>query len=347
MIEEARSAKSPGRPVFNEMLKRIERGEADGILAWHPDRLARNALDGGQIIHFLDTGKLMNLRFPTYTFENSSQGKFMLAIMFGQSKYYVDSLSENVRRGTVPSGELQLAPGQAPIGYMNARSEAGEKIIVPDPERFELLRRLWELLLSGGYSVPELNAIAADQLGLRTPKKKRRGGSPLSVSGLYRVLSNPFYAGQIRYKGQWYPGRHETMITGRSVRKGTGSSLAGTTFPAPKSTVFAFTGSDAVRYMPRMHHRRGKGKPARQPLCVLPLHPQETRYGVPREVHRGRANFNGNSPRSLRVSILSAAKSIRLLPSLNRSERRSRSPVPQSRMPLSTPLRLRSGTQTI
>ena len=96
---EAGSAKAPGRPVFNEMLRSIQRGVADGILAWHPDRLARNALDGGRIIHLLDTRKLTDLRFPTYTFENTSQGKFMLAIIFGQSKYYVDSLSENVRRG--------------------------------------------------------------------------------------------------------------------------------------------------------------------------------------------------------------------------------------------------------
>jgi DNA invertase Pin-like site-specific DNA recombinase len=47
---ETKTAKVPGRAVFNEMMARIERGEAAGILAWHPDRLARNSVDGGRII---------------------------------------------------------------------------------------------------------------------------------------------------------------------------------------------------------------------------------------------------------------------------------------------------------
>jgi DNA invertase Pin-like site-specific DNA recombinase len=99
-LVESQTAKIPGRPVFNEMIERLERGEASGILAWHPDRLARNSIDGGRIIHLVDTGKIRELKFPTFWFEPTPQGKFMLSIMFGQSKYYVDSLSENIRRGS-------------------------------------------------------------------------------------------------------------------------------------------------------------------------------------------------------------------------------------------------------
>src|ERR1039458_3008781 len=83
---EKQSAKIPGRPIFNDMLARIEAGEADGILAWHPDRLARNSVDGGRIIYLLDTEKLKTLKFPTVRFESDPQGKFMLNIMFGQSR---------------------------------------------------------------------------------------------------------------------------------------------------------------------------------------------------------------------------------------------------------------------
>ncbi len=84
---------------FGEMLKRIEKGEANGIVSWHPDRLARNSVDGGQIVYLLDIGKLASLKFPSHWFENTPQGKFTLSMAFVQSKYYVDSLSENTKRG--------------------------------------------------------------------------------------------------------------------------------------------------------------------------------------------------------------------------------------------------------
>src|SRR3989344_5854357 len=110
---EKQSAKVPGRPIFNSMLDRIDRGEASGIISWHPDRLARNSVDGGRVIYLLDTGKLAALKFSTFWFESTPQGKFMLNIAFGQSKYYVDSLAENTKRGLRQKVRLGHCPGVA------------------------------------------------------------------------------------------------------------------------------------------------------------------------------------------------------------------------------------------
>src|SRR6266581_6510905 len=50
VLTESKSAKDPGRPVFNQMMQRLYRGEAAGLICWKLDRLARNPVDGGSII---------------------------------------------------------------------------------------------------------------------------------------------------------------------------------------------------------------------------------------------------------------------------------------------------------
>ncbi|MEM4222161.1 MAG: recombinase family protein, partial [archaeon] len=203
VLIEKQTAKIPGRPVFNEMLKRIQLGEASGILAWHPDRLARNSVDGGQIIYLLDTGIIKELKFPTFWFENTPQGKFMLSIAFGQSKYYIDNLSENIKRGHRQKLKQGLWPQMAPLGYLN---DTKTKQIYVDKEKAPLIKKTFELYATGKYTLKEIRKIIND-LGLRGRKNK-----PLSTSNYQYLLQNPFYYGVMRYNGEYYEGKHEPII---------------------------------------------------------------------------------------------------------------------------------------
>ena len=200
---EKQSAKIPGRPIFNDMLNRIERGEANGILAWHADRLARNSVDGGRIIYLLDCGRIAALKFPTLWFENTPQGKFMLNIVFGQSKYYVDSLAENTKRGLRQKVKRGEYPSLAPVGYINDKRT---KSVVVDRKRAPIIRRAFELYAQGDKRLEDVaNFLAQNNIISKSGKR-------IHITRATFILKNPFYVGLFRYAGEIYEGKHEPII---------------------------------------------------------------------------------------------------------------------------------------
>ena len=201
---EKQSAKIPGRPIFNEMLSKIEQSEANGILSWHADRLARNSVDGGRIIYLLDCGRIQSLKFPTLWFENTPQGKFMLNIVFGQSKYYVDSLAENTKRGLRQKVKRGEYPSLAPIGYINDKRV---KSVIVDKKRAPIIREAFELYAQDNSRLEDISNFLAQQ-GITS-----RGNKNLKRDRISFILSNPFYTGLFRYAGEIHEGKHQPVIS--------------------------------------------------------------------------------------------------------------------------------------
>jgi site-specific DNA recombinase len=185
VYNEAYSAKAPGRAICNDMLSRVERGDAHGVIAWAPDRLARNSIDGGRT---------------------------------------------KVERG--------WRPNQAPLGYLNDKAT---KTVINDPVHFPLIRKMFEMMLTGAYTPKQIALTARDEWGFRTPKKRRIGGRVLAMSSIYRILSNPFYSGIILWHGESYPGKHEPVVTLEEFER-VRSLLARPGRPKAQHYSFAYTG---------------------------------------------------------------------------------------------------------
>jgi len=127
----------------------------------------------------------------------------MLNIAFGQSKYFVDNLSENTKRGLRQKLRRGEMPGPAPLGYLN---DLRTHTIVKDPERFRLVRKIFELYATGNYSLKDLRKFTISA-GLFS-----KNGNKLSVSVIQNILQNPFYYGMFKYNGELWQGKHEPMI---------------------------------------------------------------------------------------------------------------------------------------
>ena len=188
------------------MLKEIERGHAQGIIAWHPDRLARNSVDGGRIVYLVDIGKIVDLRFPTFRFETSAHGKFMLNIAFSQSKYYVDNLSENIKRGIRQKLRNGIWPNRPPVGYFNDRNN---RCIAVRPEKATLVRKAFQLYATGNFPLYEVRS-RMEELGLTSSMNKR-----MSISDYQWTFQNPFYYGVMEFNGELFEGKHEPIISKR------------------------------------------------------------------------------------------------------------------------------------
>lgn len=215
IISESKSAKEPGRKGFNELLKRIKKGEAQGILCWKLNRLARNSIDGGSIIHLLQKNNIQHIQ--TYGRDyKPTDNVIMMYVEFGMANQYSNDLSVDVKRGYRKKAERGWYPvTRLPVGYMHNSQRhqlKGADEIIPNPKSYSIIKKLWKILLTGLYSISDIKR-EGDSLGLINSK-----GNAYSISSYHYIFSNEFYCGIFYWNDgngnkMRHIGKHKPMIS--------------------------------------------------------------------------------------------------------------------------------------
>lgn len=193
ILHEEKSAKiSDKRPIFRQMLDDTVQGKYDGIIAWAPDRLARNMKEGGEIIDLLDRGVIKDIKFANhYMFSNDPSGKMLLGIAFVMAKQYSDQHGQNVKRGFDHLTEDGKCGARSKHGYY----KDARMFLRPDGENWSLIKHAFEMRLSRS-SLKEI-AEYLENMGypLSSKHNKKIRTININVKFVSDLLRDPFFAG--------------------------------------------------------------------------------------------------------------------------------------------------------
>ena len=156
----------------------------------------------------------------------------MLNLAFGQSKYYVDNLSENVKRGLRQKIRNGVWPSQAPYGYLNNKLTKGIEV---DPEKSKVVRKAFETFAKEKVSFTDVSLILVKG-GIH-----KRSGKPVGISQIHKMLTNQFYIGIMSYNHEYFEGKHEVFIS-RKLFNSVKKKLEQKGVSKFKSHDFAFSG---------------------------------------------------------------------------------------------------------
>ena len=213
-VDAGESARSADRDGLQEMLAFIAASRVQFCLVHKLDRLARNRADDVKI-HEALLASGVTLVSATESIDQTPSGMLVHGIMSSIAEFYSRNLATEVTKGLTQKLAQGGTPMRAPVGYLNVRRTDGQgrevRTVEVDPERAPLIRWAFETYAQGETSVSGLLRDLTAR-GLTTVPSPKRPSKPLGKNTLYKLLTNPYYAGVIRYKGVLYPGAHEPLI---------------------------------------------------------------------------------------------------------------------------------------
>lgn len=199
------------RPALQQLLAHVRAGKVDVIVVYKVDRLTRNLADFAKIVEVLDD-KGVSFVSVTQAFNTTtSMGRLTLNVLLSFAQFEREVTGERIRDKIAAAKKKGLwMGGPVPLGY-----EVRERKLVVHETEAETVRLIFRRYLELG-SVRRLIEVLNDE-GIRTKVQNRtsgphRGGIPFARGGLYHLLRNRTYLGEIVHKGASYPGEHQAIV---------------------------------------------------------------------------------------------------------------------------------------
>src|SRR3989344_5397932 len=200
-----KSGRTTDRPDFQEMLDRIKNNkDVDSIIFYKIDRFARNVSD------FSETKKWLTsegIELISVMEGNISNGSSLIANIFASVAEWESEVNgQRTRDALMQKFREGWQPSPLYLGYRSVGRERERKTCEPDPYVAPIIKELFELYATGGYSILGITDW------LQSKNIISRNGTPLGHSVVCNILNNPYYHGLIRWHGESKIGNHQPII---------------------------------------------------------------------------------------------------------------------------------------
>ena len=199
------------RPALQQLLMDIASGLVDVIVVYKIDRLTRSLFDFAKIIEQLDKHGASFVSVTQQFNTTTSMGRLTLNVLLSFAQFEREVTAERIRDKIKASKQKGMwMGGVPPLGY-----DVKNRALVINPQEADIIQTVFSTYLALG-TVAKLKAHV-DEGGHRTKSwtsrsGKHHSGTKFSRSGLYRLLSNPTYIGDIPHKETTYKGQHAAIV---------------------------------------------------------------------------------------------------------------------------------------
>jgi len=158
------------RKVFLEMLEYLNKSKIKILVVEKTDRLTRNMRDAVAVNSWIDGDEERQVHFVKENFilqkNSKSNDKFIWGIKVTTAQYYLDNLSEEVKKGQKEKLQQGWLPTTPPYGYKTI-GDKGHKIHILDEKMAPLIKEMFNLYATGEYSLQKLT-LKMREMGLRS-----------------------------------------------------------------------------------------------------------------------------------------------------------------------------------